>query len=64
MTHKYGIRLPHTVEEALQIDHETGTDFWKKAIEKEMKNVRPAYEFAKDDKVPIGYKEIPLHMVF
>ena len=40
------------------------TDFWQKAIEKEMKNVRPAYEFAEDGKVPIGYKEIPLHMVF
>ena len=43
MTHKFGIRLPHTVEEALKIDEETGTDFWRKAIEKEMKKVKVAW---------------------
>ena len=31
-THKFGIRLPTTNEEALQIDKITGTDFWRKAI--------------------------------
>jgi hypothetical protein len=38
-THKFGIRLPHSVKQALQIDEETGTDLWRRAIEKEMKNV-------------------------
>ena len=60
----HGIRLPKTVEEALEIDRETGTDFWQKAIEKEMKNIRAAYEYSEDGKIPVGYKEIPLHMVF
>ena len=64
LTHKYGIELPKTVQEALEIDRRTGTDFWRKAIEKEMKNVRIAFEFRDDDKVPIGYKHIPCHMVF
>ena len=41
-THKYGIELPHSVEEALAIDARNNTDFWRKAIEKEMKNVRIA----------------------
>ena len=36
--------MPKTVDEALQIDKETGTDFWKKAIEKEMLNVRCAFK--------------------
>ena len=63
-THKYGIRLPHTIEEALAIDRETGTDFWRKAIEKEMKNVMLAFKFAKDGSIPIGLKEIILHIVF
>ena len=64
-THKYGIRLPHSVEEALRIDEETGTDFWRLAIEKEMKNdVMPAFEFCDDDKMPVGYKKIQCHMVF
>ena len=31
-SHKYGVRLPHSVQEALQIDKETGSDFWWKAI--------------------------------
>ena len=42
-SHKFGIRIPKTVEEALEIDRITGTDFWTKAIEKEMKNVRIAF---------------------
>ena len=63
-THKYGIRLPHSVEEALRIDEETGTDYWRKAIEKEMKNVMPAFEFRDDDKMPVGYAKIRCHMVF
>ena len=29
-SHKYGVRLPKTIKEALQIDKETGTDYWRK----------------------------------
>jgi hypothetical protein len=63
-THKYGIRLPKSVKEALAIDAETGTDYWRKAIDKEMGNVRVAFEFNDDDKVPIGHQEITCHMIF
>ena len=63
-THKYGIEFPHSVEEALDIDRRTGTDFWRKAIEKEMRNVMVAFEFRDDNVVPIGYKEITCHLVF
>ena len=28
-THKFGLRLPHSVEEALRIDKENGNDFWQ-----------------------------------
>jgi hypothetical protein len=31
-THKFGIRLPHPVVQALSIDEETGTDLWRRAI--------------------------------
>jgi hypothetical protein len=31
------------VEEAYDIEKRTGTDFWRKAIGKEMKNVFPAF---------------------
>ena len=48
----------------MEIDRKTGTDFWRLSIEKEMKNVMPAFEFCDDDKMPIGYKEIECHMIF
>jgi hypothetical protein len=44
-THKYGVELPKSVKQALAIDRNTGTSFWKDAIKKEMKNVLPAFEF-------------------
>jgi len=63
-THKYGIELPKSIAEALDIDHKTGTNHWHEAIDKENQNVRPAFMFPDDDKVPIGYKHITCHMVF
>jgi hypothetical protein len=53
------------VQEALLIDKETNTSYWRKAIEKEMKNVEVAFEFLQPGQtVPIGYQKIPLHFVF
>ena len=64
-THKFGILIPKSVKEALLLDDETGTDLWQKAIEKEMKNVIPAFMFLEQDKkVPIGYQHIDCHMIF
>ena len=63
-THKYGIELPKTVEQALEIDQRTGTDLWRKAIEKEMKNVQVALDVREDGQVPVGFKEISCHLVF
>ena len=63
-THKYGVQLPKTVEDALWIHHKTGTNSWKMAIEKEMKNVLVAFEPWDDNRVPPGFKEMRCHMVF
>jgi hypothetical protein len=52
------------VEEALRIDKETGTEFWLRAIDKEMKNIEPAFEFRDDDVMPVGYQHIDCHMIF
>jgi hypothetical protein len=43
-THKYGIRIPKTVKEAIAIDNENGNNLWWDAICIEMTNVRPAFE--------------------
>ena len=73
-THKFGIKLPHSVKEALEIDQATGTDFWRKALNKEMSKVKVAWE-AREGITPedvrsgkvfdlIGYQEIGCHVVF
>ena len=63
-----------TVAEALAIDDETGTDFWRKALGKEMNKVKVAWtaadgvspEQARTGKEPsmIGYQEIRCHVIF
>jgi len=74
-THKFGIEIPKSVEHALQIDRDMGTDYWRCAIEKEMKNVRIAFQkwdrggpkAARTQSINgslIGYQEIKCHMVF
>ena len=67
-THKFGIEVPKTTKRALEIDRETGTDFWRKAIEKEMKNNASAFELlellSNGGKVPVGYQLITCHMIF
>jgi hypothetical protein len=62
---KYGIELPHTVERALEIDKETGTTFWRDALEKEMKAVMVAFKILEEgaDRPP-GYEKVHCHIVF
>lgn len=71
-THKFGVRLPHNAEEALKFDRETGTDLWTRAIEKELRKVKVAWEPRGDLDINdvrsgrelIGYTEIKCHMIF
>ena len=74
-THKYGIRLPHSVEEAMKIDEQNGTTVWTDAIKKEMSKIRSMHTFERWDKASADelrkrpqllptYKEASVHMVF
>ena len=64
-THKYGIRVPRSVKEALEIDMSNGNSLWQDAIEKEMINIRPALEvWENDEDKLIGYQKIKCHMIF
>ena len=64
-THKYGIRVPKNIKEALEIDAGNGNNLWKEAIEMEMKNNRVAFEtYDGDPKDLIGYEEITGHLIF
>lgn len=73
-SHKYGVRLPKTVAEALELDREVGSPYWENAIKKEMGKAKVAYEEVPDVKpeevrkgeVPelTGFQEITCHIVF
>ena len=65
-THKYGIRVPRTVEEAIRIDKENGNNLWWDAICTEMKNIRVAFEIFDGDpkELPKQYQQIKCHLIF
>jgi hypothetical protein len=64
-THKFGIELPKTVNEALELDKKNGNTFLADAIAKEMKDVCVAFKILLDGQsAPIGYQKIPCHMTF
>ena len=65
-THKFGIRVPKSVEQALRFDQENGGTLWWDAIQKEMKNVRIAFEpwDKSKEEIPPGYQKIDCHMIF
>jgi hypothetical protein len=64
-THKFGIKIPKTVNEALALDRKNGNTLWVDAIAKEMREVCIAFNILPDgSSVPIGYQKIPCHMIF
>jgi hypothetical protein len=64
-TRKFGIEIPRTVKEALELDCHNGNTLWADAIAKEMAEVQKAFDILPDGKTaPVGYQKIPCHMVF
>jgi len=69
-SHKFGIELPKTVKEALELDIKNGNDYWEQAIKLEMNNVMPAFakraDLNKDNvqQALVGFRRLKCHMVF
>ena len=71
-THQFGILVPKTIQDTIRIDSKNGNTYWYDAIQKEMKNVRVAFETdeevtpkeARSNKKYVGYQEIKCHMIF
>ena len=64
-THKYGVRIPKSIREAMEIDRENNNTLWMDAVRLEMKNVRIAFEeFDGDPNTLVGYTQITGHIVF
>ena len=64
-THKFGIEVPKTVERAIEIDKENGNTLWQDAIDKEMRNVRIAFNVLDEGlSAPPGYQFMKCHVIF
>jgi hypothetical protein len=65
-SHKYGIRIPKTVEEALLLEQQNNDREWWNSINREMVNVRPAFEEfeGSEEQIPVGYQRIDCNMIF
>ena len=64
-THKYGIRIPKTVQKAYTIDRENNNAYWTEAIREEMEKIKGAvriHDGALRDLV--GYQQITGHIIF
>ncbi len=59
-THKFGIECPKTVEDALDLDKQSGNTMWVDAIVKEMKHVQVTFGPLKDGIQPLN----GCHMMF
>ena len=65
VTHKYGVEVPRSVGEALKIDKMNGDNLWRNAINKEMENLKVAFDILPEgSKPPPGYKPSSGHLVF
>jgi hypothetical protein len=61
---KFGVKIPQTFKEAVELDRLNGNTLWQDAVRKEMKNVEIAFDFKGEGEIPIGFKEISCHLVF
>ena len=64
-THKYGIEIPKSREEAFSFDKKNNNSFWPNALQKEMTNIGIAFEILdKDTPVPVGWKKTTGHFIW
>ena len=65
ITHKYGIEIPSSIDQAQKIDSGNGDSLWNQAITKEMTNVKVAFEILKkNEAIPDGWTRSSGHLVF
>ena len=65
ISHKYGVELPRTVAEALKLDDDNKNSLWRDAIDKEMGNLKVAFDILENDKSPPpGYTKASGHIIF
>ena len=65
VTHKYGVAIPRSIKEAFALDLKNGNTLWRDSLEKEMSNLRVAFDIL-DDGVnpPPGWTKSSGHIIF
>ena len=64
-THKYGIEIPKSQEEAFCFDKKNSNSFWSDTLQKEMTNIGIDFEILdKDTPVPVGWKKATGHLIW
>ena len=64
---KFGIMVPHTIQDAYDLDAENGNTYWQDSIKLEMDSVMKYKTFRvmdDDERMPVGFQEITCHLVF
>jgi hypothetical protein len=62
-THKFGIEVPNSWDDCVRLDADNWNTTWQDAVQKEMQNVRVAFEILNGDKaIPPTYQEIFCHI--
>jgi hypothetical protein len=63
---KFGIEVPTSVKQAMELDKKNGNNLWKEAIQKELKQINDFNTFRIPGKGEVlrEYTRIPYHMVF
>jgi hypothetical protein len=64
-THKFSIHVPATISDAHELNKLNGNDFWRRVMEKEMKNTAVAVKHLEEGQnAPPGYGYALLHLIF
>jgi hypothetical protein len=64
-THKFGIEVPKSIADAVRLDKENGNRLWQDGLDKEMNDVRVAFDMHDDDQeIPVGYQMIRTHIIW
>lgn len=64
-THKYGIKIPRSKKEALQLDLENGNHLWEEALKKEMTGMAVAFKLIPEGELPAeDHKYVGYHLVW
>ena len=65
VTHKYGVKISQNIKEALAIDAINNDTYWSDAIQKEMGNLKVAFDILEDDvAMPPGWTKTSGNLVF